>query len=290
MSAIESQSFAKINLFLGIVDTRPDGYHNLEMINAKISLCDDVSVDWASSEGVHLTVSDPTVPADARNTASKAAERFLAEAQETRGVDIHLEKRIPHGAGLGGGSGNAATTLLALNQLVDEPLPKETLHRIGVSIGADVPFFLEPGCCYVSGIGERVERLELTYISEQFAIGVVVCSPKVAVETGGAYGLWDRMENKPQASPKPMLDALKEGDWPRVIQTMFNAFEYVIFPAYPEIQNAYDAFREISPTPPRLSGSGSNLFSLHTTLEEAEGVAQSMAQEGYAAGAYRLIV
>lgn len=281
------QSFAKVNLFLGIQGLRPDGYHELEMVNAKISLHDDVTVRWTDEPGVRLTCSDDSIPVDERNTAHKAATCFLQQARETRGVQIHIHKRIPHGAGLGGGSSNAAAVLLAMYDMCDAEVNYATLHDIGLGIGADVPFFLHYGTCYAGGIGERVVPIE---VDPDTKINVVLCSPAQHVETKGAYGLWDRSERKAAPSSGAILGHIRNGDWSQAITAMYNSFEDVIFAEYPEVENTFNAFRKISPTPPRMSGSGSNCFSLHLSEAEAVDVCEQLQQRGYKATPCTLVV
>lgn len=288
LDRIRLASFAKVNLFLNIKGVRDDGYHELEMVNAKISLHDDVICTFTNAPEIEMLCSEPTIPVDGSNTAYKAAERFLLKTNYAPGARVHIRKRIPHGAGLGGGSSNSAAALLALNQLAKYPLSLPELSKIAEGIGADVPFFLESGCCYVTGVGERVMGLVAENRYEK--LGVVICSPSAGVATHGAYGLWDKHGTVEDKSPKKLMQALVNGDWEAVPNLLFNAFEPVIFDAYPEVAKAYMDFKKISPTKPLLSGSGSNLFSLHPNIDEAEPVALAMQKAGYDAHPYELIL
>lgn len=285
---MRTQAFAKVNLFLNITGVLPNGYHTLEMVNAKVSLYDDVQCTLLGEAKIDFQCETPGVPVDESNTAWQAAARFLAQTRAAPGVRVILRKRIPHGAGLGGGSSDAAAVLRTLNQLVPKPLSLEALMDIGLGIGADVPFFIEPGCCYTAGVGERVMRIPS--IVPPPDLGVVICSPGEGVATGGAYGLWDKHGKAEDRSPRPLMRAISTGEWNAIPELMYNAFEQVIFEEYPKVKKVYNAFKKLSPTPPRLSGSGSNLFSVHPTLEDAEIVAASLSRKGYTAAAHTLIL
>src|SRR4051812_41385680 len=140
---IEKESPCKINLLLNILGKRPDGFHELETVIHPINLCDDL-VFTTGGDVVKLTCSNPALPVDSGNLVHRAATAFRQKAQVSGGVHIHLEKRIPLAAGLGGGSGNAAITLLGLNELFGHPLTPDQLIQIASSLGSDIPFFLQP--------------------------------------------------------------------------------------------------------------------------------------------------
>lgn len=127
----------KINLLLNILGRRADGFHELETVMHPVRLCDELTFESATA-GVTLTCSDPALAVDATNLVHRAATSFLAAARISQGVRIHLEKRIPMAAGLGGGSGDAATTLLGLNELFDSPLSAARLHELAAALGSDI--------------------------------------------------------------------------------------------------------------------------------------------------------
>ena len=136
------KSPCKVNLLLNILGRRPDGFHELETVMQPVNLCDELAFERTAS-GVQLTCSEPSLPTDAGNLVHRAATAFLERGGITAGVRIHLDKKIPMAAGLGGGSGNAATTLLALNDLFERPLAAEALQEIAARLGSDIPFFLQ---------------------------------------------------------------------------------------------------------------------------------------------------
>src|SRR6266436_7306767 len=156
---LEKQSPCKINLLLNILGRRADGFHELETVIQPIGLYDLLSFKRVGQE-IELTCSNPSLPADSQNLVHRAASAFLEAAKITDGVQIHLEKHLPLAAGLGGGSGNAATTLLALNELFDAPLSSEQLRAIAAGLGSDIPFFLQTKPALATGRGERIQPLD----------------------------------------------------------------------------------------------------------------------------------
>src|SRR5579859_5462427 len=153
------KSPCKVNLLLNILGRRPDGFHELETVFQPVNLCDELTFERAG-KGIALSCNEKSLPTDSDNLVFRAAEKFLAAAQISSGVKIHLEKKIPMAAGLGGGSGNAAVTLLALNELFGGPLPAGKLFEIAASLGSDVPFFLQDKPALAVGRGEQVQPLD----------------------------------------------------------------------------------------------------------------------------------
>src|SRR3954463_5849453 len=141
MTTLERVSPCKVNLLLNILGKRADGFHELETLMHPVRVYDRLTFE-RGGKGIRLTCSEPALPTDSRNLVYRAAEAFLAAAEIKEGVAIHLEKNIPLAAGLGGGSGNAATTLASLNEIYDSPLAMPRLKEIATSLGSDVPFFL----------------------------------------------------------------------------------------------------------------------------------------------------
>src|SRR5947209_7329497 len=140
LMTLERTSPCKVNLLLNILGRRPDGFHELETVMHPVNFCDRL-VFSRGGKGIQLTCNDPGLPVDSTNLVHRAATAFLSAAGMTEGVRIHLDKKIPQAAGLGGGSGNAATTLLGLNELFGSPLGPEKLHALAAGLGSDIPFF-----------------------------------------------------------------------------------------------------------------------------------------------------
>ncbi len=176
---------AKINLSLRVLRRRDDGFHDIESLIVPISICDRLEIEPCETGGIALTCSEPDVPADDSNLVVRAARSFCAEFKVAPQVRIALHKSIPHGAGLGGGSSDAAATLLALNEILATHAPRETLHRLAASIGSDVPFFLDRSAARMSGRGEKVAPVAFPH-----TLPLLLVKPPFGVPTPWAYRQW----------------------------------------------------------------------------------------------------
>src|SRR6266849_3091884 len=181
---LEKKSPCKVNLLLNILGKRPDGFHELETVLHPVGLYDRLRFT-RGGRGIQLACSDPALPADERNLAHRAAASFLQAARLDEGVRIELEKRIPLAAGLGGGSGNAATTLLGLNELFGKPLTAEQLRTIAASLGSDIPFFLQPQPALATGRGEQV--IPLAAFPALRGAAFLLIHPGFGISTAWAY-------------------------------------------------------------------------------------------------------
>lgn len=179
---------AKINLSLRILGKRPDGFHDLETLMVPIALADEIEVSRAPGHGVVLSCNDPDLPTGTDNLCVKAAEAFREETGIAHGVAISLMKRIPHGAGLGGGSSDAAAVLKGMNELFDHPLVAEELALLAAGLGSDVPFFLHDGPTVCRGRGEILE--EAPAIPER---RILLIKPPFPVPTAWAYKRYAEM-------------------------------------------------------------------------------------------------
>jgi 4-diphosphocytidyl-2-C-methyl-D-erythritol kinase len=177
---------AKINLSLRVLGRRGDGFHEIETLIAPISLCDQIKIDQRSGkQQIVFRCDDPSVPKGDENIVVRAANVFFEETNITSGVSIELKKTIPHGAGLGGGSSDAASTLLALNELFETNLRREALAKMAEMIGSDVPFFIFQSAAVCKGRGEMVSLIRL---HEQ--LSVLLLKPEFGVPTQWAYSRW----------------------------------------------------------------------------------------------------
>ena len=189
---------AKINLSLRILRKRPDGFHEIETLMAPVSLYDKIDIE-KQNRWIDVGCTDPTLSTGDDNLVVRAAKLFFERAKIKSGVSIKLEKNIPHGAGLGGGSSDAASTLLALNQLFQTNLPRETLAKIAETIGSDVPFFIFESAAFCTGRGEIVQPTKL-----KRNLAMVLFKADFAVPTAWAYSRWknsslvSKISNKPQ--------------------------------------------------------------------------------------------
>src|SRR5438067_1873498 len=177
---------AKINVWLRVLRRRSDGFHEIETLIAPISLCDEIQIESCSGKkAIEFQCDDPSVPKGDENLAVRAATLFFEKTNIDGGISIELKKKIPHGAGLGGGSSDAASTLLALNDLFDTKLPLQTLSKMAEAIGSDVPFFILQSAAVCKGRGELVSP---TRLREQ--LSVLLLKPAFGVPTQWAYSRW----------------------------------------------------------------------------------------------------
>jgi 4-diphosphocytidyl-2-C-methyl-D-erythritol kinase len=177
---------AKINLSLRVLGRRSDGFHEIETFIAPISVCDEIKIEQRSGkQKIAFRCGDPSVPKGEDNIVVRAANVFFEETKITSGVSIELKKRIPHGAGLGGGSSDAASTLLALNELFDTNLNREALAKMAETIGSDVPFFIFQSAAVCKGRGELVSPTRL-----RGQLSVLLLKPEFGVPTQWAYSRW----------------------------------------------------------------------------------------------------
>jgi 4-diphosphocytidyl-2-C-methyl-D-erythritol kinase len=187
---------AKINLSLRVLGRRSDGFHEIETLLAPISLCDEIKIEQRpGKQKIVLSCDDPSVPNGEDNIVVRAANIFLDETEITSGVSIELKKKIPHGAGLGGGSSDAASTLLALNELFETNLSREALAKMAEKIGSDVPFFIFQSAAVCKGRGELVSP---TRLRQQ--LSVLLLKPEFGVPTQWAYSQWRGSREIPDVS------------------------------------------------------------------------------------------
>lgn len=241
---------AKINLFFKIRRRREDGFHEIETLMAPISLADELTIEPdESGNRIDFTTDDPTLPPGEDNLVVRAARSFFSQVMKEPAVRIELRKRIPHGAGLGGGSSDAASTLLGLNELHGQPLRPERLTNLAAALGSDVPFFLAQGPARCSGRGEIVQPVE-----QLPPLSLLLLKPEFGVSTPWAYQHWCDSRELPKAdySPQQVGDLIFQNDLERSV------FEKHIFLArmkgwlrdQPEVGAAL------------LSGSGSTMFAV----------------------------
>lgn len=299
---------AKVNLGLRLVGRREDGYHLLESLFAPIDLHDEVEVELggSGSEGVHLELApipaDRMPPALAAVTAGpdnlvvRAAVAFLRAASLTRSVEIRLDKRIPAGAGLGGGSSDAAAVLRALNALVDRPLPAAELARVALGLGADVPFFLAPIPSFVSGIGECIEPLEGLP-----GLDLVVANPGISLATAEVYRAADalgsaltrpgagstmRAFSRLRAASDPSGSVPRvSGIGPRSLQPsirdlLVNDLEPAARRLCPPITRLAQRLAEMGAMAVSLSGSGATVFGVFASADAARRAADRLREAG----------
>jgi len=269
---LEKASPCKVNLLLNILGKRSDGFHELETVMHPVNLCDHLTFKRGGS-GVSLTCSDATLPTDARNLVQRAVATFLLAAQISDGVQIHLEKRIPLAAGLGGGSGNAATTLLGLNELFGAPLPAEKLRELAAALGSDVPFFLQSKPALATGRGEQIRPLDF-FPALRGAVFLLI-HPGFGISTAWAYQNLARFPAALNGQPgraQKLVSLLQAGDLPAAGRAFYNSLEAPALEKYPLLGLFQEFLRSHGADAALMSGSGSTTFALIRGAKAAETV------------------
>ena len=238
MKKVEEKAYAKINLVLNIGDLRPDGYHDIQTIMQSLELHDDVTVEQTGGTGITVTASVDTIPTDESNLAVKAVKAFAAKTGvPAEGLSIHIEKRIPVAAGLGGGSSDAAATLRALNVLYETNLSVDELAEIGIEVGSDVPFCVHGGCAYVEGKGDMV--VPTTPMPQCI---IVIGKPDLAISTEKMYQRFDQAELPQRADTPEIMLGLRWENLKAVAESVGNAFEQVLMK---NERNTVDMMKEV---------------------------------------------
>ena len=248
---------AKLNLTLDILGLLPGGYHALDSVMIAVDLCDTLTLR-PSGAGIRLTCSDSSLPQGADNLICKAANAFFAHiGLSPGGLEIALTKRIPAQAGFGGGSADAAATLVGLNRLYNRGLTSDELCKIGLSVGSDIPFCLMGGAARVGGRGERLTPLSTSLGEAVF----LIAKPAQGVSTRLAFEAYDRQEHKPAAHTGQMAAALTSGNLSAIGRAMSNGFEQALF--LPQVQEVKAAILEGgSSLGAAMTGSGSAVAGL----------------------------
>jgi len=269
----QARAPAKLNLRLRILGQRPDGYHLLESCVVPISIFDQLTIHAAPSERPRLevTCSSPEVPVG-RNLALKAAELALRRIGTPLELRIHLEKTIPIGAGLGGGSSDAAAVLMAIDSMLQACTPQRELMAWATELGADVPFFIVGRPARVSGIGETVEPFDTGPIGP-----LVVAFPGSGLSTADVYRAYDASLTKYRANST--IRALTRGRIP-LEELLVNDLESVAIRILPELQTLKQRLRDLGAIHTLMTGSGSAVFGIWRDLKNAREAAQRMNDDG----------
>ena len=270
MLHVSVKACAKINLGLLITGRRPDGYHTLETVFAPIEWHD--TLEFTLDDGISMSCSNLNLPSDDSNLCVRAAKALRDHAGVKDGVRIGLVKRVPFGAGLGGGSSDAAATLRVLNELWGAGVPSAELHRIAVKLGADVPYFLEmKGLAYAAGIGEELEDLSLS-----LPYHVLTVFPEVQVPTVWAYKNFRPRFDRPVPDLKGLVAKLCSDRDTGVLEVFENDFSPVVFEHYPVVREVRDGLASSGAAFVSLSGSGSAVYALYEDADAAQAAADQM--------------
>ena len=253
---------AKVNVILRILDRRSDGFHNLWSVMQTVALDDEVQIRLrADRQDIQLRCDATDLAADQSNLVYRAAAAVLARAQQSVGLDIELRKRIPMGAGLGGGSSDAAATIIGLNCLLQLKWSPAQMAEVGQSLGSDVPFFLfSPAAC-VTGRGEAVRPVVI-----EGARWVVLVNPGFGVDTKWAYQelAATRTSVRPLSKAQQELDRQSRMGWVQLIAAAENDFEAPVFAAHGKLREIKQSLQDHGAEIALLSGSGATVFGVFT--------------------------
>lgn len=266
------KSHAKVNLYLLVGARRADGFHQVQTILQAISLCDELGFK-SCEDGITLStdLDYPDMPPVQNNLIYHAYRALCRHTAALHGAEVVLKKKIPVGGGLGGGSSNACTTILALDRLWNLGLSKSEMLSIASSLGADVPFFLHGGTAYAEGKGENITPLD-----DIRSMHMVLVKPPFSVSTVDAYRWFDeavssmKICNPEEFSSPPDPENLM----------YFNSFEQVLFPRFPVLRKIKELLLAEGCRGALLSGSGSTVFGITDTEEDASSIAEAISGKG----------
>ena len=271
---IRQRAYAKINLGLDVLRRRPDGYHEVKMIMQTVDICDDLTFEKRKDQGIAFRIEGSDLPADENNLVYRAAALLMEKGQIREGVSITLHKRIPIAAGMAGGSADAAAAMRGLNELFEMGYSAGELKKIGVTLGADIPYCIEGGTMLSEGIGEI-----LTPLPAPPDCHLVIAKPDIDVSTAFVYGHLqaDRLPFHPDIDG--MAAALAAGDLRGITDRMGNVLETVTVKEHPVIDKLKRKMCELGAENALMSGSGPTVFGIYKEKEAAQKAAAAIKEE-----------
>lgn len=258
------KSYAKINLMLDILSTLPNGYHDLFMVMQSVGIYDTVTVTKTETKSIKITCDVPSIPLGENNIAYKAASAFFSYTKKVNcGIEIDIIKKIPHAAGLAGGSADAAGVIVALNEIFETKLSEKKLIKIGSLVGSDVPFCILGGTMLAQYTGTVLSHLP--DLNEEF---VIIVKPEQSVSTGAAYAAFDSAERVRHLGTREMLSAVCNSDREGYLTEIGNTFEQFI--DVPDRVVIKGIMREHNAAASCMSGSGPSVFGIFNNAFDAQ--------------------
>ena len=259
------QAHAKINLYLDVVGKRPDGYHEIETVFHSIGLHDDIYLHKRADRQITVHCEHPHVPINLHNLAYRAAQLLLDNTPDLNGVDIKIVKRIPIAAGLGGGSADAAAVLCGMNALFDLGLTQTALMKLGVQLGADVPFCILGGAALGRGIGEI-----LTPLPPLEEVWILLANPGFAISTAWVYQQINLSLTAPKKNVTMLTRYLQNGELFSVVRHLYNGLEVPVLSKYPAVAEIKTKLGNCpSSCGVLMSGSGATVFAFMQSQAQA---------------------
>lgn len=265
MTTLYEGAFAKLNLTLDVLGKRPDGYHDIKSVMQTISIRDDVEIDLGTGKPWTLECTQEGIPTDEKNLAWKAAKVYCdAMQKDPEGIAIRITKRIPSGAGMGGGSADAAAVLRALNRHYGDPLSILALAELGAQVGSDVPFCVLCGTAMAEGRGERLRKLP-----DLPDCVFVVCKPAFSVSTPELYQKIDAVAIPKHPDHMAMESALLAGDIGKIADLIYNVFDPVVTAEHLEMNYIKSICNSYGALGMQMTGSGSAVYAIMPSFEYA---------------------
>jgi 4-diphosphocytidyl-2-C-methyl-D-erythritol kinase len=285
MQAYSLTAPAKLNLYLEIIGDRVDGYHELAMILQSIDLADQIDLRCNGTDQTRIKCDDPQIPTDTSNLAYKAAALMAAEFPEAYrrfgGVDVMIHKRIPMGAGLAGGSADAAAVLVGLDLIWKLGLTQSELRELAAQLGSDIPFCISGGTALATGRGEQLAPLP----SVDYLYAVLAKHRSLAISTPWAYKTYrsqfsgsyvsdqaSLQQRRQRVHSGEIVTAIGQRNGPKIGQLLYNDLEKAVLPAYPQVEWLKQSLCELETLGVMMSGSGSTVFALVESKAQAEQV------------------
>jgi 4-diphosphocytidyl-2-C-methyl-D-erythritol kinase len=279
---------AKINLYLEIIGDRPDGYHELAMILQSIDLADQIDLRANGTDQIRVHCDDPQIPTDSSNLAYKAAalmaKQFPQVYSKFGGVDITIHKRIPMGAGLAGGSTDAAAVLVGMDLMWKLGLTQSEIQELAAQLGSDIPFCVTGGTAIATGRGEQLAPLP----SVDFLYAVLAKHRSLAISTPWAYKTYrhqfsssyvsgdNLLQRRQRVHSGEIVTAISQRDAKKIGQLLHNDLEKVVLPVHPQVEWLRQTLAEFDTLGVMMSGSGSTVFALVESKAQAEQVRQQL--------------
>ena len=276
MTTVYEYAYAKLNLTLDVLDKRPDGYHDIKTIMQTVSIRDDIEIDIGTGKEWKLSCNVEGVPEDSRNLAWKAAEIYCqALGKDPDGLEFRITKRIPMGAGMAGGSADAAAVLRALNDYYGNPLSILALAELGASVGSDVPFCVIGGTAVAEGRGEKLRKLP-----DMPDCFIVVCKPEFSISTPELYQKIDESVIGKRPDHQAMESAILAGNIGGVAENLYNVFDPVVTKEHLELNYIKSIFNSYGSLGQQMTGSGSAVYAILDSFEYAA-VVCNMLKDNY---------
>ncbi len=272
---VQETAYAKLNLTLDVTGKREDGYHDMLMVMQTVSVKDSLLLELLDEPGIHADCNLRYIPTDGRNLAVRAAETFLrAVGEEGRGVFIRMKKQIPVGAGMAGGSADAAAVLRGMNRLFGKPLHRRELEKLAEEVGSDVAFCVAGGTALAKGRGEQLEDLD-----PMPDCRLVICKPSFSISTPELFRKLDQISLRRHPDTAGMLSALRDGDLRETAIRMYNVFEETDDHRMRTIAEIKHVLLDYGALGAVMTGTGSAVFGVFRAEKDAAACTERLAGE-----------